>query len=107
MKYRQLGKYGVKVSAVGLGSWLTYGHGIDNKTALKCHKTALDEGIIFFDTSDAYSKGEAEKVIGKILFKELDVRRQDVVLATKCYWPISKNPNDQGLSRKHIFESVH
>lgn len=107
MKYRHIGKYGVKLSEIGLGSWLTYGMGIDNKMALKCFKTALENGIIFFDTSDIYNKGEAEKTLGKILFKELDVKREDIVLATKCFWPMSPNPNDQGLSRKHVFESVH
>jgi voltage-dependent potassium channel beta subunit len=106
MKYRHLGKYGVQLSEIGLGSWLTYGMGIDNKIALKCFKVALENGIIFFDTSDIYNKGEAEKVLGKILFKELDIRRQDIVLATKVFWPMSPNPNDQGLSRKHVFESV-
>ena len=71
MKYRQLGKYGVKLSVVGLGSWLTYGMGIENKMALKCFKAALDNGIIFFDTSDIYNKGEAEKTLGKVLFREI------------------------------------
>ncbi len=107
MKYRQLGKYGVKVSEIGLGSWLTYGMGIDNKTAVKCFKTALDNGIIFFDTSDIYNKGEAEKTLGKVLFKEIEVPREDIVLATKCFWPMSPNPNDHGLSRKHVIESVN
>jgi len=107
MKYRQLGKYGVKLSAIGLGSWLTYGAGIDDKMAVKCHKTALDNGIIFFDTADIYNYGSAEKTLGKTLFKEIEVKREDVVIATKLFWPMSKNPNDQGLSRKHIIESIH
>lgn len=106
MKYRQLGKYGVRLSEIGIGSWLTYGMGIDNKTAMKCFKMALEEGVIFFDTSDIYNKGEAEKTLGKILFKELEVKREDIFLATKVFWPMSPNPNDQGLSRKHIMESV-
>lgn len=107
MKYRQLGKYGVRLSEIGLGSWLTYGMGIDNKMAVKCFKTALECGIIFFDTSDIYNKGEAEKTLGKVLFKELEAKREDIVLATKVFWPMSPNSNDQGLSRKHVFESVH
>jgi voltage-dependent potassium channel beta subunit len=107
MKYRQLGKYGIKLSEIGFGTWLTVGHGIDNNAAEKCLTAALDNGINFFDSSDAYGRGEAEKVLGKILFDELELRRDDLVLATKCYWPMSDNPNDRGLSRKHIFEAVH
>jgi voltage-dependent potassium channel beta subunit len=107
MKYRQLGKYGVRLSEIGLGSWLTYGLGIEHKTALACISAALDSGINFFDTADVYNKGEAEKTYGKILFGVLKVRRGDVFVATKCYFPMSNKPNDQGLSRKHIFESVH
>ena len=107
MKYRQLGKYGLRLSAIGIGSWLTYGMSINDKTALNCIKTALDEGVIFFDTADIYNKGEAELSLGRIFFDELKIRREDVVIASKCFWPMSQNPNDQGLSRKHVFESVH
>ena len=106
MKYRQLGKYGIRLSEIGLGSWLTIGVGIDDDTAKKCVEAALEQGINFFDTADVYGLGEAEKSLGKILFKELDVRRQDVVVATKCFAAMSKNPNDRGLSRKHIFGSA-
>lgn len=106
MKYRQLGKYGVRLSEISLGSWLTYGHGVGYKSALACITTALDCGINFFDSADVYNKGEAEKTLGKILFSELKVRRDDVFAATKCYFPMSNKPNDQGLSGKHIFESV-
>ncbi len=107
MKYRQLGKYGVKLSAVGIGSWLTYGMEIDDRTAQNCIQAALECGVIFFDTADIYNKGEAELSLGRIFFDELNVKREDVVIASKCFWPMSSNPNDQGLSRKHIFESVH
>jgi voltage-dependent potassium channel beta subunit len=107
MKYRPLGKYGIKLSTIGIGSWLTYGMGIDDKTALNCIKTALDEGIIFFDTADIYNKGEAEFSLGRIFFDKLKTRREDIVIASKCFWPMSPNPNDRGLSRKHIIESVN
>jgi voltage-dependent potassium channel beta subunit len=107
MKYRHIGKYGVQLSAIGIGSWLTYGMGIDDKTAQKCIKTALEQGVIFFDTADIYNKGEAELSLGRIFFNELNIKREDVVIASKCFWPMSANPNDQGLSRKHIVESVH
>ena len=107
MKYRQLGINGVKLSAIGIGSWLTYGMGIDDKTALNCLKTAWENGVIFFDTADIYNKGEAELALGKILFDELNLTREDIVIASKCFWPMSSNPNNQGLSRKHIYESVN
>lgn len=107
MKYRQLGRNGVRLSVIGLGSWLTYGMGIEDKTAVKCMETAFENGIIFYDTADIYNKGAAEITLGKALFDELKLRREDIVLASKCFWPMSPNPNDQGLSRKHIVESVH
>jgi voltage-dependent potassium channel beta subunit len=107
MKYRQLGKYGVRLSEISLGSWLTYGHGVEQKAAQECVSAALKYGINFFDSADVYNKGEAEKSLGKILFGNLKVRRDDIFIATKCYFPMSNLPNDQGLSRKHIFESVH
>lgn len=107
MKYRKLGQNGVKLSVISIGSWLTYGMGIDDKMALKCMQTALEREIIFYDTADIYNKGEAELTLGKVLFDEIKVRREDVVIASKCFWPMTPNPNDQGLSRKHIVESVN
>ncbi|RPI15300.1 MAG: aldo/keto reductase [Ignavibacteriae bacterium] len=107
MKYRQLGKYGIRLSEIGLGSWLTYGMGVEDKTAEDCVIAAFECGINFFDTADVYNKGGAEEAYGTILFDKLKVKREDIIIATKCYFPISENPNDRGLSRKHIFESVH
>lgn len=107
MKYRQLGNSGIKLSAIGIGSWLTYGMGINDKTALKCISAAIEHGVIFIDTADIYNKGGAETALGKILFDEMNLKREDIVLASKCFWPMSANPNDQGLSRKHIIESVN
>lgn len=83
---------------------MTYGASVDDGRAEKCVKAALDAGVIFFDTADIYNKGEAEKVLGKILSGE---KRSDLVIATKAFWPMSDNPNDRGLSRKHLFESIH
>lgn len=107
MKYRQLGKYGIKLSEIGMGSWLTIGNGITEDSAKEIIRASLDEGINFFDTADVYNKGEAEKLLGNLFFEDFKMRRQDIVLATKCYFPMSGNPNDQGLSRKHIYESVN
>ncbi|HEY3332166.1 MAG TPA: aldo/keto reductase family protein [Capsulimonadaceae bacterium] len=104
MKYRQLGKYGVKVSEVSLGSWLTYGNGTEDATAEQCVDRAYELGINFFDTANVYAGGEAERVVGKALAK---YERSSFFLATKVFFPMGDGPNDRGLSRKHIFEQCH
>lgn len=103
MEYRKLGKAGIKVSEISLGAWLTYGESVDFEVTKKCIYTAIENGINFFDLADVYAKGEAERVVGKIL---KDFRRQDLVISSKVYWPMSDNVNDRGLSRKHIMESI-
>ncbi len=102
MRYRNLGHSGLKVSEVGLGSWLTFGRSVDQKTTTACVHRAFDLGVIFFDTADIYARGRGETAMGRAL---KDFRRSDYVLATKVFWPMSENPNDAGLSRKHIIES--
>ena len=104
MNYRRLGKAGIKLSEIGLGSWLTYGLGVADGTARACIRRAFDLGVNFFDTADVYHAGAAETVCGRELST---FRRRDLVIATKCYFPMSAGINDRGLSRKHIFESVH
>jgi len=104
MQYRHLGKYGVKVSEVALGSWLTYGGATENATATRCIETAYDLGINFFDTANVYAAGKAEEVVGKALAA---YPRESYFLATKVYFPMGDGPNDKGLSRKHIFEQCH
>jgi len=104
MRYRPLGTSGCKVSVLGLGSWLTLGSSVDQRTTTAIVRAALEGGINFFDTADVYARGEAELVLGRAL---AGVRRQDLVLATKLFWPMSENVNDRGLSRKHVFESCH
>lgn len=103
MTYTNVGRSGLKVSRVGLGSWLTYASSVDTATATRCVHTALEAGIVFIDTADIYALGEAESMLGEILS---DTRRQDLVLATKAFWPMSDNINDRGLSRKHLFEGI-
>ncbi len=102
MRYRNVGRSGLKVSEVGLGSWLTFGGTVDQATTTACVHRAFDLGVIFFDTADIYAKGRAEIAFGRAL-KEFG--RPDYVLASKVFWPMSDNPNDAGLSRKHILES--
>jgi voltage-dependent potassium channel beta subunit len=105
MNYRRLGKAGIKVSETGFGNWLTHGEGgVSDDVARACVRRAFELGVNFFDTADKYRRGLAEEVFGR----ELKVfRRQDLVLGTKVFLPMSENVNDRGLSRKHIFESVH
>ncbi len=104
MQYRKLGKWGVKVSEVSLGSWLTFGHATDEETAAQCIHRAYELGINLFDTANVYAAGRAEEVMGKAL---KGFRRDSYVLATKVYFPMGDGPNDRGLSRKHIFEQCH
>ena len=104
MNYRRLGKAGIKLSEIGLGSWLTYGGGVRDDEARACVRKAIDLGVNFFDTADVYMRGAAEEFLGRELAQ---YRRRDLVIATKCFFPMSENANDRGLSRKHIFESLH
>ncbi|GAB4380058.1 MAG: aldo/keto reductase family protein [Elainellaceae cyanobacterium] len=101
MEYRHLGKHGIRVSEICLGSWLTYGGATAEDTARSCIEQAYDLGINFFDTANVYAKGEAEKIVGKVLRQ---YPRESYVLATKVYFPTGNGPNDRGLSRKHILE---
>jgi voltage-dependent potassium channel beta subunit len=104
MRYRKLGKWGVKVSEISLGSWLTYGGYVEDQRAIACIHRAFELGINFFDTANVYRRGAAEEVTGRAL---KDFRRDDYFLATKVYFPMGDGPNDRGLSRKHIMEQCH
>jgi aryl-alcohol dehydrogenase-like predicted oxidoreductase len=105
MKHRYLGSSGLKVSEICYGNWLTHGSQVENETALKCVQAALEVGITSFDTADVYANTVAESVLGKALKGE---RRESLEIFTKVYWPTGpKGPNDCGLSRKHIMESIN
>ncbi|MBX3474097.1 MAG: aldo/keto reductase [Planctomycetes bacterium] len=104
MPYRRLGSCGIKVSALSLGGWTTYGASVKAEdTVRSIIRAAFEAGVNFFDISDIYEKGEAERAMGKV-FAELP--RHELVISTKCFWPMSDDVNDQGLSRKHIMESI-
>lgn len=103
MHYRNLGNSGLRVSEIGLGTWLTLGSRIDLSGTRVIVRRAFDLGINFFDTADVYSEGAAEEALGAAL---ADIPRRQLVIATKAFFPMSENPNDGGLSRKHLFESV-
>jgi aryl-alcohol dehydrogenase-like predicted oxidoreductase len=101
MEYRQLGKSGLKVSAIGLGG-NTFGNGADEAQTARIIHRALDLGINFIDTADTYSRGVSEQFVGKAVAG----RRQQALIATKVYGRMGDGPNDTGLSRKHILEGV-
>ncbi|HEB54289.1 MAG TPA: aldo/keto reductase [bacterium] len=103
MHYRSLGSSGLKVSAIGLGSWLTIGAAVDDRGSHDLVAHAFERGVNLFDTADVYNRGEAERALGQAI-RELP--RNRLVLATKCYFPMSDDANDRGLSRKHMHESL-
>lgn len=103
MQYRSLGKSGLKVSALSLGSWLTIGDRVNKATAEAIINTAIAGGVNFFDLADGYANGAAERHTGVILKNQT---RTKLVISSKVFWPQSDDPNDCGLSRKHIFESI-
>jgi len=104
MQYRNLGKWGVKVSEISLGSWLTYGGATEASTANACISAAYDLGITFFDTANVYAGGRAEEIVGKALDA---FPRESYFLATKAFFPMGDGPNDRGLSRKHLVEQCN
>lgn len=104
MKYRNVGKSGLKVSQVAVGSWMTDlrgGEAVD--VARDTIRLAYDKGVNFFDCADAYSGGEAERFLGKIL---KDYPRSNLVISSKVFFPSGSGVNEWGLSRKHIFEQI-
>ena len=104
MEYRRLGRSGVKVSEISLGSWLTYGGSVAEERAQACIQKAYELGINFFDTANVYMRGDAEEIVGHAL---KGFERDSYFLATKVYFPMGDGPNDRGLSRKHITEQCH
>jgi aryl-alcohol dehydrogenase-like predicted oxidoreductase len=104
MEFRRLGESGLKVSEISYGNWLTHGSQVEEEQARACVRRALDEGITTFDTADVYANTKAESVLGGALDGE---RRESLEIFTKVYWPTGPGgPNDSGLSRKHILESI-
>lgn len=104
MKYRNVGKSGLKVSEIAMGSWMTDLQGSE-KAALaeETIRKAYDAGVNFFDCADAYSGGEAEKFLGRVL---KDYSRSSYVVSSKVFFPTGRGANEWGLSRKHIFENI-
>jgi aryl-alcohol dehydrogenase-like predicted oxidoreductase len=103
MQYRNLGRSGLKVSVVGLGSWLTFGNTVDAAGTSRLVRAAFDRGVNLFDTADVYARGDGERALGAAI---RGLPRHRLVLASKCFFPMSEDCNDRGLSRKHVHESV-
>ncbi|HTX63851.1 MAG TPA: aldo/keto reductase family protein, partial [Acidimicrobiales bacterium] len=104
MEYRHLGRSGLVVSALAYGNWITHGGQVEEDAARACVHKALDLGITTFDTADVYAQGRAEEILGRALKGQ---RRESLEILTKVYWPTGPGPNDRGLARKHVAESVH
>jgi aryl-alcohol dehydrogenase-like predicted oxidoreductase len=104
MNYRRLGRTGLKVSDISLGTWLNFGSKLDETVAFSVLDAALDAGINLFDTADVYDAGKAEEVLGRWMKGK---NRSELVIATKGRSPMGDDPNAKGAHRKHIFEACH
>uniref|UniRef100_A0A3P9DRS0 Voltage-gated potassium channel subunit beta-1 n=1 Tax=Maylandia zebra TaxID=106582 RepID=A0A3P9DRS0_9CICH len=104
MKYRNLGKSGLRVSCLGLGTWVTFGSQISDEMAESVMTVAYDSGVNLFDTAEVYASGRAETTLGNIL-KKKGWRRSSYVVTTKLYWG-GQAETERGLSRKHIIEGL-
>ena len=104
MKYRNVGRSGLKISEIALGSWMTQlKDSKQEEVAAEVVRAAFKSGVNFFDCADAYSGGDAERFLGRILKV---CPRNELVVASKVFFPTGTGPNDRGLSRKHIMESI-
>lgn len=102
MQYNNLGKAGIRISEISLGSWITFGTDLRLHDVKAMMHAAFEHGINFFDNAESYAHGEAEILMGKAA-KEF--RREDLVISTKIFWG-GNGPNDTGLSRKHLIEGL-
>ncbi len=106
MEYRRLGRAGIKVSVLSLGSWVTFNNQVDIKAAVEMMAAARDAGVNFFDNAEAYAGGKSEEVMGAAL-KKLNWRRGSYLITTKIYWGLEKGINEQNtLNRKRLMEAI-
>jgi voltage-dependent potassium channel beta subunit len=106
MEYRRLGSSGLKVSALGFGSWVTFDTQMDLTPALECMQAARDAGCNFFDNAEAYAGGKSEEIMGRAL-RELGWPRWSYVVTTKLYWGIHDDPNMKfTLNRKYLMHGI-
>jgi voltage-dependent potassium channel beta subunit len=103
LNYRRLGSAGIRLSELSLGAWVTYGSQVGEEAATKCMSKAYEFGVNFFDNAEAYAHGNAEVVVGNVI-RKLGWKREDLVISSKVFWG-GRGPNEEGLSRKHIYEA--
>jgi voltage-dependent potassium channel beta subunit len=104
VRYRQLGRWGLRVSELALGGWTTFGGSVrDEQLIRRIMLRAYEAGVDYFDIADVYAHGEAERLMGRVL---AELPRHTLVVATKVFFPMSEDPNDRGLGRKHVHESI-
>jgi voltage-dependent potassium channel beta subunit len=107
MEYRRLGKTGLKVSALSLGSWVTFHNQIGVDSAVEAMTVAYEAGVNFFDNAEVYAGGKSEEIMGKAL-KKTGWRRSSYLLSTKIYWGLSNTINEKNtLNRKHLIEAIN
>ncbi len=105
MEYRRLGKSGLKVSALSFGAWVTFAQQMSEEEAGACMTAAYDAGGNFFDNAEAYARGKAEEVMGRVL-KRTGWKRETYIVSSKVFWG-GDTANEEGLSRKHVIEACH
>jgi voltage-dependent potassium channel beta subunit len=106
MKYRHIGKAGIQVSELSLGSWITFQTRFGIETAASLMAAAYDSGVNFFDNAEAYAHGQSEEVMGAAL-KKLGWRRGSYLVSTKLFWGLNEGPNEQNtLNRKYLIEGI-
>lgn len=106
MRYRRLGRSGLQISELSLGSWITYGNQVDDRAAIETMSAARDAGVNFFDNAEVYAGGKAETLMGNAL-KHLGWDREDYIISTKFYWGIAKGPNRKNtLNRKYLHQAI-
>jgi voltage-dependent potassium channel beta subunit len=107
MKYRHLGRAGIQVSELSLGSWITFNNQLDVDAAMACMSAAYEAGANFFDNAEAYARGKSEEVMGMAL-RKLGWRRGSYLVSTKVYWGIHDGPNERHtLNRKRVIEAIN
>lgn len=106
MNYRRLGRSGLKVSELSLGSWVTYGNQLDTGAARECMAAAWDRGVNFFDNAEVYASGKSEEIMGEAL-KKLAWPRLKYIVSTKFFWGITEGPNEKAtLNRKYLMNAI-